>query len=129
MTLDDNVYQVGLAYLVDEDKQASYIGREALQRVKAQGVTRTLAGVEIDGDPIEMNAVRWNVTKEGAAAGCVTSAAWSPRLERNIGYAMLPVAHSALGTTLSVDIPGAGERRATVVVKPFVDPQKAVPKN
>jgi len=129
MTLEDNVYEVGLGHLVDESKQAGYIGRDALQRIKAEGVTRKLVGIEIEGDRIEMNAVPWGVMTERAAVGRVTSAVWSPRLRRNIGYAMLPVAQAALGTILSVQIPDAGERRATVVPKPFIDPQKAVPKN
>ncbi len=129
MTLEDNVYQVGLAHLVDENKQAGYIGRDALQRIKAEGVTRKLVGIEIEGDRIEMNAVPWRVKTGRAEVGRVSSAVWSPRLKRNIGYAMLPVAQAALGTRLSVQIPDAGERRATVVPKPFIDPQKTVPKN
>jgi glycine cleavage system aminomethyltransferase T len=42
---------------------------------------------------------------------------------------MLPVAHAACGTTLSVEIPEVGARNATVVAKPFVDPNKEIPKN
>ena len=45
-----------------------------------------------------------------------------------IGYAMLPIVHNALGTTLEVEIPDIGMRQATVVAKPFVDPTKAIPK-
>ena len=44
------------------------------------------------------------------------------------GYAMLPVAHTELGTQLTVDIPGIGEQAARVVERPFVDPDKAIPK-
>jgi glycine cleavage system aminomethyltransferase T len=54
---------------------------------------------------------------------------FSPRLKKNIGYAMVPAAHAAQGTALSVDIPGAGIRRATVVPRPFVDPKKDIPKS
>ncbi len=128
MTLEDNVYEVGLDWLVDDDKSASYIGRDALRRIKAEGVTRKLVGVEIDGDRIEFNATTWPVTAGGEAVGRVTSAIWSPRLRKNIGYAMVPVAHASLGTALRVEIPGVGERTATVVPKPFVDPKKEIPK-
>lgn len=128
MTLENNVYEVGLQRLVDEDKRTDYIGREALKRIKAGGVTRKLAGIEIEGERIEFNATRWPVKAGGEAAGGVTSAIWSPRLKKNIGYAMLPVAHAALGTALRVEIPGAGERKATVVALPFMDPSKEIPK-
>jgi len=59
----------------------------------------------------------------------VTSALYSPRLKSNIGYAMLPVSQAALHTVLTVKIPGVGERRATVVPRPFIDPKKDIPKS
>ncbi|SRR6266446_5453486 len=46
-----------------------------------------------------------------------------------IGYAWRPVARAGLGTTLTVGIPGAGDRPATVVKKPFADPEKEIPKS
>lgn len=129
MTLDTNVYEVGLDYLVDEGKSAPYIGREALQRIKAQGVARKLVGLEIAGEPIQMNATPWRVKAGGDTVGRVTSAIFSPRLKKNIGYAMVPVAHAAPGTALRVKMSGIGERKAIVVPKPFVDPEKAIPKS
>jgi len=129
MTLENNVYEVGLDYLVDAGKHADYIGRAALERIKAQGVKRKLVGVAIDGPPIEMNAVRWAVAANGSGAGQVTSALYSPRLKSNIGYAMLPVSQAALHTVLTVKIPGVGERRATVVPRPFIDPDKDIPRS
>jgi aminomethyltransferase len=113
---------------VDEAKPTDYIGREALQRIKAEGVKRKLAGIEIEGERIEFNTTRWPVTVGGETAGAVTSAIWSPRLKKNIGYAMLPVAHAVPGTALRLEIPGAGERKATVVALPFMDPGKEIPK-
>jgi len=128
MTLDNNVYEVGLDYLVDGDQPGDYIGRAALKRIKAAGVTQKLVGIEIDGERIEMNAVPWRVKSGGDEIGRVTSAIWSPRLKKNIGYAMVPVAHSSPGTALRVKISGIGERRATVVSKPFIDPNKEIPR-
>ncbi|MGH8634013.1 MAG: glycine cleavage T C-terminal barrel domain-containing protein [Burkholderiales bacterium] len=129
MTLENNIYEVGLDYLMDAGKRADYIGRAALERIKAQGVKYKLAGITIEGPRIEMNAVRWAVAANGAGAGQVTSAVYSPRLKKNIGYAILPVAHATLGTALTVIIPGLGVRKATVVSRPFVDTNKAIPKS
>jgi aminomethyltransferase len=129
MTLDNNPYEVGLERLVDEDKQSDYIGREALGRIRAAGASRRLAGIEIEGERIEMNAVKWPVKAGADAIGWVTSAIHSPRLGKNIGYALVPVAHAAPGTALRVEFPDRGERRATVVPLPFVDPKKEIPKS
>jgi glycine cleavage system aminomethyltransferase T len=129
MTLENNLYEVGLDYLVDEAKTAAYIGRDALARIKAGGVKQKLVGIEISGERIEMNAIRWPMKSNGVAIGQVTSAVWSPRLSKNIGYAMLPIAQTAPGTGLDAAIPGVGERKATVVTRPFVDPAKTIPKS
>ena len=51
--------------------------------------------VEIAGDRLEFNATRWLVSAGGRAVGQVTSALYSPRLDKNIGYAMVPVGLAA----------------------------------
>jgi glycine cleavage system aminomethyltransferase T len=129
MTLDNNPYEVGLERLVDLDKKSDFIGKEALRRIKAEGVKRKLVGLEIDGAPLDLNLTRWPVSRDGKQVGHVTSAVFSPRLKKNIGYAMLPVEHAALGTSLTVSIPDGEERSAKVVKKPFLDPTKDIPKS
>jgi glycine cleavage system aminomethyltransferase T len=83
--------------------------------------------VEIAGDPVGFNFTKWPVLADGTAIGRVTSAVHSPRLGRNIGYAMVPLAHAAEGSALTV-VTEEGEREATVVPMPFVDPTKEIPK-
>lgn len=58
----------------------------------------------------------------------VTSALYSPRLEKNIGYAMLPLAQAELGARVIIHLPDGERRAATVVPKPFVDPTKEIPR-
>jgi glycine cleavage system aminomethyltransferase T len=128
MTLENNPYEVGLDRLVDLDKNEAFMGREALRRISQEGVRRKLVGVEIAGDPLPFNDARWPVRSDGGTVGAVTSALFSPRLEKNIGYAWLPVALSEVGTTITVETP-FGETGATVVPKPFVDPKKEIPKS
>ena len=127
MTLSDNPYEVGLGWLVDLGKREDFLGRDVLQRIKKEGVRRRLAGIEIEGLPIEFNMTRWPVRADGETVGHATSAIYSPRLRKNIGYAMVPTEHAQLGTDLTIALPG-GERRARVVRKPFIDPGKEIPK-
>jgi glycine cleavage system aminomethyltransferase T len=134
MTLENNPFEVGMGFdwMVDLDQEADFVGKDALKRIKAEGVHRMLAGVEIggirlgaynDGSMIDFFPVRHG----GAVVGRVTSACWSPRLEKNIGFAMVPVELSELGTELEVETPI--ERTSAVVVqKPFIDPKKETPK-
>jgi aminomethyltransferase len=92
-------------------------------------VKRKLVGVEIAGEPVEFNMTKWPVRKDGKLIGQITSAIHSPRLKKNIGYAMIPSDHAALETKLVVEVAGVGERSATVVAKPFIDPKKEIPKS
>jgi glycine cleavage system aminomethyltransferase T len=124
MTLDTNPYELGLERLVDLDKAADFIGRGALKTIKANPLKKKLAGLEIQGAPMEMNMTRYPV-KSG---GHVTSLVYSPRLKKNIGYALVPVEYAAPGTRLEIEAP-EGMRRATVVPMPFIDPDKAIAKS
>jgi aminomethyltransferase len=126
MTYENNPFELGLDRLVDLDSDADFVARDALARIRDEGVTQKIVGVEIDGDRLEMNATPWPVSADGAD-GKVTSAVYSPRLEKNIGYAWLPVEHTELGTPLTVET-ADGDRNATIVPLPFVDPEKQIPK-
>ncbi len=127
MTLEHNPYEVGLDRMVRLEQDADFIGKAALAEIRRRGTARKLVGVEIAGAKLDLNMTRWPVHHDGDAIGFVTSAVYSPRLEKNIGYAMVPAAQAGLGTRLTVVTP-LGEAAATVVEKPFVDPRKAIPK-
>jgi aminomethyltransferase len=70
---------------------------------------------------VAANDVAYPVLKDGRSLGKMTSWVYSPRLEKNIGFAMLPVA--ALGGELEIDAP-EGRRAAQVVQRPFIDPKR-----
>lgn len=129
MTLENNPYEVtGLERLV-EDQEADYIGKEALRRIQAEGVRRKLVGIEIEGDPLPMGLEEfWPVHKDGRQVGRVTNAVHSPRLEKNIGYAWVPIELSKVGTKLAIEAI-FGQATARVVTMPFLDPKKDVPKS
>jgi aminomethyltransferase len=128
MTLENNPFEVtGLERLVDLDKEADYIGKEALARIRAEGVTRKLVGVEIPGEalPVELSHP-WPVLRNDEPVGRVTDAIWSPRLERNIGYAWVPIDLARAGVRIQIHAP-AGPVEAIVATIPFLDPAKKVP--
>jgi aminomethyltransferase len=135
MWYENNPFEVGYHYtwMVDLDQEADFMGKAALNRIKAEGVSQKLVGVDIDGEPLgsyidnEMLDF-FPVSAGGNEVGRVTSACYSPRLERNIGFAMLPIEHTELGTSLEVETPVSGKVAATVVSMPHWDPTKEIPK-
>ncbi|MDA0186856.1 MAG: glycine cleavage system protein T [Proteobacteria bacterium] len=121
-----NPYELGLDRLVDLEMQADFIGKSALTRIKAAGVQRTQVGIIIASDPIKGPNTRfWPINHAGETIGKVTSAVYSPRLERNIALAMVAIAHADIGTELEVVLP-SGPVTATVVERPFYDPKKSL---
>ncbi len=123
----NNPYEMGLDRLVDLDSDAEFMGKEALRRIRAEGVRQKIVGLEIEGARLDMNPTVWPVRVNGRHVGRVTSALYSPRLEKNIGYAWVPTDLSGEGTRLIVETQD-GTRAASVVPIPFVDPEKQIPK-
>ena len=111
-----NVFEAGLDRWCKLEKP-EFIGKPALERIKAQGVKRTLVGLEMiergiarDGYPI--------VDDDGAAIGFVTSGSVAPFLKRNIALAYVPPDKAEIGTLLNVEI-RSQKVKAKVVPTPF----------
>jgi len=124
--LETNPFEVtGLERLVEE-QEADYIGKEALERIRREGVSRKLVGIELDGDPVDQPTQHWPAFVDGERVGHVTDACWSPRLEKNIGYVWVPIGSAKPGNRLDVQADD-GERTGTTATIPFIDPRKTVP--
>jgi glycine cleavage system aminomethyltransferase T len=104
-------------------------GPSDIRRIEA-GILNYGVDMTIDENPYEVG-LGWQVKlvrADGARIGAITSAVYSPRMEKNLGYAMVPIQYAALGTRLTAEVPD-GDRRIRVVQKPFVDPGKEIPKS
>merc|ERR1711972_1140777 len=104
-------------------------GKDALAKIKTNGVTHKLAGLKMGGDPITWYASDfYHVFSGGELVGYVTSAWFSPTQESNIALAMLPVDLTAIGTSLEVALPtkysDSPTVAATVEKTPFRQPAK-----
>lgn len=128
MTIENNPFEItGLERLV-EDQAADYIGKEALMRIKAEGVKQKLVGIEVEGEALPLEAAEpWPAHKDGKQVGRTTSVIWSPRLEKNIGYVWVPIELSEPGNVLDIEMPHDTVKGRTAAL-PFLDPKKATPK-
>lgn len=122
--MQTNPFELGLDRLVNLDSDADFIGKFALQRIRDNGVTRMQVGLIIDSPPLPgPNTAFWTIHRDGVCVGKVTSAVYSPRLEKNIALAMVSVDCAPIGTPLEVMMP-SGHVAATVTERPFFDPRK-----
>ena len=124
--IEVNPFECGQGWQVDLTKDA-FVGKDALAKIKAEGVTHKLAGLRMGGEPITWYAADfYHVFQKGELVGYVTSAWYSPTQQSNIALAMLPADLTALGTELEVALPtkysSAPTVAATVEKTPFRQP-------
>ena len=126
MTLENNPYELGMDRLVDLEMEADFVSKAALRRIRDEGVGIRQVGLEFDGPPLTgSNDEHWPITMEGRVVGKVTSAVYSPRLEKNIALALMDVAAADIGTQALIE--KADDPRGCIVVpKPFYDPKKSI---
>lgn len=111
-----NVSEAGLDRYCKMEK-GDFIGRAALERSKAGGLTRTLVGLEMIDRGIARDEYCC-ANEAGERIGVVTSGSPSPTLGKNIALAYVPLTYSAVGTILYVEIRGQ-KCKARVVATPF----------
>ncbi len=124
--MDCNVspFELGLDRLVDLEMDADFIGKNALKKIKEEGIKRRQVGIVINGPPLgNSNTSYWPIFIDSKEVGFVTSAIHSPRLNKNIAMAIVSIDYSSLNTTASVETPH-GTYPVKVVEKPFYDPKK-----
>ena len=126
MDIHTNPFELGLDRLIELDKKFDFVGKEALQRIKKEGLSRLQVGLILEGAPLPQPNTRfWGLSHDGVNVGKVTSAVYSPRLKKNIALAMVSRSFTKIGTELTVDT-FKGIRKCSVVKKPFYDPKKSL---
>lgn len=114
-----NPFELGLGAMVHLDRSDDFVGREALKRIREDGVKRRRVGLFLDGDPLASNQHPLDLTLAGEVVGTVCEIGYSTRLERNIAVALLSNQVADTETALSVRI-GKATRRAFVASLPFL---------
>ena len=118
-----NVWEAGLDRFCKLEK-ADFIGRGALEEAKAEGVNRTLVGLEMTERGIARDGYKV-LDDAGREIGYVTSGSYAPFLKKNIALAYVPPNFSTIGSTVRVEIRGQGVK-AQIVQTPFYKrPKKA----
>jgi glycine cleavage system T protein (aminomethyltransferase) len=107
--------EADLGWIVKLEK-GDFMGREVLEREKAEGPRRKLVGFEMIERGIARHA--YPVVDGREEIGVVTSGSHSPTLKKAIGLAYLPLDKSVPGTEFTVLIRGK-EARARVIPTPF----------
>lgn len=120
ITPDETPYEGGVGFCVKLDKDG-FVGKEALERARAQGPRARLRCLTLD-DPRRVALGNEPVRVDGEIVGRVTTGGYGYTIERSIAYAYLPPASADPGTPIEVEIFGSwvsGE----VASEPLFDPK------
>jgi len=111
-----NVWEAGLDRFCKMEKP-EFIGRDALERAKSEGLKRMLVGLEMTERGIARDGYKVQ-DAAGREIGYVTSGSPAPFLKKNIALAYVPPDLAAVGTPVKIEIRGQGVG-AVVVPTPF----------
>ena len=128
MDINTNPLELGLDKFIDLDGAFDFVGKDALIEIKKSGIQRKQVGLIIECERLKgPNTKKWDIYKNQQYVGQVTSAVYSPRLEKNIALAIVDIEYSDIDTSLKIKIDDEMVD-AIITKKPFFDPNKLIAK-
>ncbi|MCS7082025.1 MAG: glycine cleavage system aminomethyltransferase GcvT [Bacteroidetes bacterium] len=118
ITEQTHPYEAGLGWIVKLEK-GPFVGREALARIRTEGVRRRLVGFRLEKPNVPRREYAIVDPEDGRNIGTVTSGTYSPSLDQGIGMGYVPVEYSQSGSRIGIAIRGR-IASAEVVTPPFV---------
>jgi aminomethyltransferase len=118
---DISPLEAGIGFAVKLNKEADFIGKEALKQQKEKGAARKLVGIEMIDRGIPRHG--YPVYKGEELIGEVTTGTQSPSLKKNIGLVLIKTEHAGLESEIEVEIRGK-RLKAIVVPTPFYKREK-----
>jgi aminomethyltransferase len=112
-------FDKGMTGTADDERTGTFIGQDALRRIKAEGPKRRLVALFVEGRRSPRQGMQ--VLSGGHVVGELTSGCISPSLDRGIAMAYVPAAMAAEGTAFEVDLAGKGTTPAVVTKSPFLN--------
>ncbi len=110
-----NPLEAGLGWVVKPAK-GEFIGRSAIEKVRAEGPLRKLVGFEMIDRAVPRHGYR--ILGDGREAGIVTSGAYGPSVDKYIGIGYVAAEHSRVGGEIEIEVRGKGQK-ARIVQTPF----------
>jgi aminomethyltransferase len=104
--LDDSTgpLETGLGWITKLKKPGDFVGRSAIEAMKAAGPTRTLVGLRSEGRGIARQGAEVYDVDRTTRIGTVTSGTQSPTLKQSIAIGLIRKSHEAVGTKVLVKV-------------------------
>ena len=100
----DNPFEANFDKFINLDSEINFLGKEKLKKIKHDGITRKLMGVQIDHNKIDMYCEKTLLDDDDNVVGYVRSATYSPTFKQIIGIAMINKPYWDAQTQFKIDI-------------------------
>lgn len=117
LSKDINGLEAGMGFAIKVAKESDFIGKDALAKLKEEGIKRKIVGLEITGRGIARHDYKVFSTS-GEEIGTVTTGTHSPTLKKSLALALVPTEYTQVGTEVKIEIRNK-QVDAVVVKSPF----------
>ena len=121
-TRENNPFECNLEKYCKDDVPHDFIGKQALTKIKNEGIKQKMMGIIFDGNPCPATGQPLKVlSKDNKKIGQITSGIFSPRIKKNIGLSMILKEYWNVGENVFVQTLDGGKRNGTITSLPFPD--------
>ena len=121
-TRENNPFECNLEKYCKDDVPHDFIGKQALTKIKNEGIKQKMMGIIFDGDPCPATGQPLKVlSKDNKKIGQITSGIFSPRIKKNIGLSMILKEYWNVGENVFIQTLDGGIRNGTITSLPFPD--------
>ena len=121
-TGENNPLECNLEKYCKDDVSHDFIGKQALTKIKNEGVKQKMMGIIFDGDPCPATGQPLKVlSKDNKKIGQITSGIFSPRIKKNIGLSMILKEYWNVGESVFIQTLDCEKRNGTITSLPFPD--------
>jgi dimethylsulfoniopropionate demethylase len=121
-TGENNPLECNLEKYCKDGASHDFIGKQALSKIKNEGIKQKMMGIIFDGDPCPSIGQPLQVlSKDNKKIGQITSGIFSPRIGKNIGLSMILKEYWNVGESVFIQTLDGEKRNGTITSLPFPD--------
>ena len=107
MDINDNPFECGFDKFVNLDSDITFLGKEKLKKIKSEGISKKLMGVQIDTKEISLSGSLDIKNEKNTKIGELRSACFSPQFKKVIGIAMINSPYWKVSEFIQIEINGS----------------------
>jgi|TARA_B100001971_G_scaffold209657_1_gene233645 dimethylsulfoniopropionate demethylase len=106
MDINDNPFECRFDKFINLDSDITFLGKEKLKKIKSEGISKKLMGVQIDTKEINLSGSLDIKNEKNTKIGELRSACYSPQFKKVIGIAMINSPYWEVSESIQIEING-----------------------